>query len=471
MADRFSNLPKEIAHHILSFLSFKDLTQVGSVSKRSQGFCLSTPFLNDVRLRCSTSKGVLNSIDKFLRQRGDNKMLSFHFSWRNIDIHENAGRIECCFCDEEKFRLSKWIEIAVRCNVEVVDLWIASSVWYPKLPTSLFLCPSLRSLVVINMECYISDAAASLDFSSNLEYVNLSSVVIVGDVFWKWISHCCRCLKDLHLYHVYGLKDVNLESSSLESFSFVFLDLFSDYGCSLNISGDKIENVCINLVGSCYPSKKSFKFSTPNLKHLQWLGNFGTHVELGKLAGLERAEISSTCGVVDFDVLFCFLRCIRRVRVLIVNDEIVKTFSMDSYVPLQLDGVCDLSIQTLNLNDGFIPALVALLRGMPSLRSLSINARKVQDCGSTSTESNCSGFAMGYWKLQNLAFISEIQEVALQLYHGSNAVEFARYILEHAPNLGKMAIYHFPDQLDAVLKLQSTMISSAPVSFHEVSEI
>lgn len=334
MADRFSNLPKEIAHHILSFLSFKDLTRVGSVSKRSQGFCLSTPFLNlndfsDVRLRCSTSKGVLNSIDRFLRQRGDNKMLSFRFSWRNHDIHENAGRIECCFCDEEKFRLSKWIEIAVRCNVEVVDLWIASSVWYPKLPTSLFLCPSLRSLVVINMECYISDAAASLDFSSNLEYINLSSVVIVGDVFWKWISHCCRCLKDLHLYHVYGLKDVNLESSSLESFSFVFLDLFSDYGCSLNISGDKIERICVNLVGSCYPSKKSFEFSTPNLKYLQWLGNFGTHVELGKLVGLERAEISSTCGVVDFDVLFCILRCIRRVRVLILNDEIVKVVDVE----------------------------------------------------------------------------------------------------------------------------------------------
>lgn len=63
---------------------------------------------------------------------------------------------------------------------------------------------------------------------------------------------------------------------------------------------------------------------------------------------------------------------------------------MDSYVPLQLDGVCDLSIQTLNLNDGFIPALVALLRGMPSLRSLSINARQEQDCSSTSTKSNVS---------------------------------------------------------------------------------
>ncbi|KAM1767788.1 hypothetical protein ACFX12_045839 [Malus domestica] len=342
MADRFSNLPKEIAHHILSFISFKDLTRVGSVSKRSQGFCLSTPFLNlndfsDVRLRCSTSKGVLDSIDRFL---------SFHFSWRNHDTHENAGRIERCFCDEEKFRLSKWIEIAVRCNVEVVDLWIASSFWYPKLPTSLFLCPSLRSLVVINMECYISDAAASLDFSSNLEYINSSSVVIVGDVFWKWISHCCRCLKDSHLYHVHGLKNVNLESSYLESFSFVFLDPFSDYGCSLNISGDKIENVCINLVGSCYPSKKSFEFSTPNLKHLQWLGNFGTHVELGKLAGLERAEISSTCGVVDFDVLFCILHCEHRVRVLILNDEIVRAFSMDSYVPLQLDGVCKVYSRT-----------------------------------------------------------------------------------------------------------------------------
>lgn len=83
------------------------------------------------------------------------------------------------------------------------------------------------------------------------------------------------------------------------------------------------------MVGSCYPSKKSFEFSTPNLKHLRWLGNFGTRVELGKLAGLERAEISSTCGVVDFDVLFCVLHCIRRVRVLILNDEIVKVVDVE----------------------------------------------------------------------------------------------------------------------------------------------
>ncbi|CAN6543499.1 unnamed protein product [Malus baccata var. baccata] len=41
--DRFSNLPIEVAHHILSFLSFKDLTRASAVSKRCKQLYLSNP--------------------------------------------------------------------------------------------------------------------------------------------------------------------------------------------------------------------------------------------------------------------------------------------------------------------------------------------------------------------------------------------------------------------------------------------
>lgn len=74
---------------------------------------------------------------------------------------------------------------------------------------------------------------------------------------------------------------------------------------------------------------------------------------------------------------------------------------------------------------------------------------------------------MEFWKVQNLAFIDKMKVVTLDVCHGSNGLEFARYILEHAQNLEKVVIYHFPDQCDDVMKLQSQMISAAIVHFHQ----
>ena len=69
--------------------------------------------------------------------------------------------------------------------------------------------------------------------------------------------------------------------------------------------------------------------------------------------------------------------------------------------------------------------------------------------------------------MQNLAFIDKIKVVILDIFHGSNVLEFARYILEHAQNLEKVVLYHFPDQCDDVKKLQSQMISNPIVLLHQ----
>lgn len=46
ITDRFSNLPDEVAHRILSFLTFEDLARVGTVSKRCRKFYVSAPSVN-----------------------------------------------------------------------------------------------------------------------------------------------------------------------------------------------------------------------------------------------------------------------------------------------------------------------------------------------------------------------------------------------------------------------------------------
>ncbi|KAH0975734.1 hypothetical protein GBA52_017633, partial [Prunus armeniaca] len=45
---------------------------------------------------------------------------------------------------------------------------------------------------------------------------------------------------------------------------------------------------------------------------------------------------------------------------------------------------------------------------------------------------NCSEFDTRCWKSLNLAFVHKLEEVDIHMLIGSNAVEFARYVLEHA---------------------------------------
>ncbi|KAM1122820.1 hypothetical protein EV2_004477 [Malus domestica] len=86
--DRFSNLPIEIAHQILSHLNFEDLIRVGCVSKTCRKFYVSTPYLNfhdfyGVLVNISTcrkNRSVLDSLSKFFIQRGvHRKIQCFRF--------------------------------------------------------------------------------------------------------------------------------------------------------------------------------------------------------------------------------------------------------------------------------------------------------------------------------------------------------------------------------------------------------
>ncbi|KAM2792672.1 hypothetical protein PS2_004296 [Malus domestica] len=64
--------------------------------------------------------------------------------------------------------MREWIEIAMKCNVEVIHL-VITPITFGELPASLLHCRSLKSLLV-QMKCRISDVP-SMDSSFNLEYV------------------------------------------------------------------------------------------------------------------------------------------------------------------------------------------------------------------------------------------------------------------------------------------------------------
>ncbi|XP_050116850.1 uncharacterized protein LOC126594537 isoform X2 [Malus sylvestris] len=116
------------------------------------------------------------------------------------------------------------------------------------------------------------------------------------------------------------------------------------------------------------------------------------------------------------------------------------------------DNMRNLSIHCENLNDDLVPGMVSLLRVMPNLNILYV---KTSPRPFLFTPKTSTGFGLDYWKMQNLAFVDQLKEVTIEHSHGSNEIEFARYILEHAQNLKKMiiALYNEDAQSQVVAEM------------------
>ncbi|XP_061988378.1 uncharacterized protein LOC133706837 [Rosa rugosa] len=118
----------------------------------------------------------------------------------------------------------------------------------------------------------------------------------------------------------------------------------------------------------------------------------------------------------------------------------------------------------MNLTDDLVPAMVSLLRGMPNLKTLYMNSYPSLHI----VKPKACGFKRKYWKSQNLDCIHQLEEVSVALSTGypTNALEFATYILEHAPKLKKMVICYSPHQFYIIERInKSKKISSATVVF------
>ncbi|XP_021803009.1 F-box/LRR-repeat protein At3g58900-like [Prunus avium] len=419
--DRFSNLPDEVAHRILSFLSFKDLTRVGALSKRCRQFYLSAPVVSFEYSSCKP-RGVTNqkiaklmsSLDRYLCYRGDHRMQIFSINW-SCFWSEPASKFS-----DDRFRVITWIVNAVRCNVEVLDLRLACE--FLALPSCVFLSESLRSLSV-HLSWMILEAP-SVSFSSNLCYLKLEKVTIVDERFFKWISRSCKFMKELQLIWIRGIQIISIESSSLES---LLVWINDPNPIHLNVSGQKLESIDISF-NDYYARTRSIEVNSfaPNLKYLKWEGVLNNSLNLGKLTGLEKAFLEGSMSA-------------------------------------PLDNIRKLGIHCSSLKDDLVPAMVSLVRGMTNLNSLYIKTSL--DGGDTKSVVS-SGFGMGYWKLQNLAFVRQLKEVTIEPSTGSNEIEFARYILEHSQNLKKMFIFlhHGAKQSElAGMLSRSKMISTATI--------
>ncbi|CAL2268279.1 unnamed protein product [Prunus armeniaca] len=457
-SDRFSDLPDEVAHHILSLLTFKDLTRVGAVSKRCGQLHLSVPvvdfrshwhwlgqlenYLHNLRL--------MSSMERYLLCRGDNRMQRFCMDW-NFSLTRRPT--------QDYFRVITWIHNALRCNVEELDLCISG---VPSFSLPPFLPQSLRSLSVrLSMEIF---KTPSLSIPSNLRYLKLVLVKIEDERFFKWITCCCKCIKQLELVHIQGIRNITIESSSLEYFyGFIQSDILH-----VNISGEKLEGIDMCLWFHGYPeiSSNSLKIFAPNLKNLNWNSSNGRYSpNLGKLMSLEKVQLFLDPRVNELDKVLC---SICSAKDLIINERTIKAIFKDGSTAVPIfDNICYLTVHFTSLNDDLVPAVASLLKGMPNLNFLSMKTTSSRSWDAQTS----AGFGIEYWKLQNLAFLHQLKEVTIEYPENvSNELEFARYILEHAQNLKKMVnLLNFEDtQFEVLARMvsRSKMISTATVVIH-----
>ncbi|CAL2273070.1 unnamed protein product [Prunus armeniaca] len=384
MKDRFSDLPNEVAHQILSSVSILDLTRFGTLSKKCRELYLSTPSLNFDEFnnwnKSSYAKQfkLLSSLDRFLVRRRENKIQCFCICWSLS--YRKAARLY-----NELYRVVTWI----------------------------------------HMEKKGRNEAPSLVSSTNLQYLKLTNVT-VDEGLCKWISCSCKCIKELHLEHV-EVENITMESSSLESFSFVFPSYCSL--CHLNISCEKLEDIQIEWRFAS-TSSRSFKVFALNLEYLKWIGNLLNNQNLGKLMCLEKAEIFLKHGVDnnDFSNVLEVLCSVCRAKVLILSGETTKIMyfleSFEGYCRERIfamilqrgnssfDDISYLGMHIESLDDDIVPAMVSLLRGIPNLKTLYIKS----DTSLLIHKPEVCGFNKEFCKSQNLAFIDQLKVATIELW-------------------------------------------------------
>ncbi|KAM1079025.1 hypothetical protein ACFX2B_013635 [Malus domestica] len=135
-----------------------------------------------------------------------------------------------------------------------------------------------------------------------------------------------------------------------------------------------------------------------------------------------------------FKWISCSCKCIKELSlrkitgirsITIESSSLERAPFREGSTPVQFDNLFDLDMSIRSFSDELVPAVA-------------------------------SGFDMEYWKLQNLDFIHHIEEVTVDLFDGSNGIEFARYIIENAKNLEQMVISHLPEQCDVRQKLNES---------------
>ncbi|KAF2289463.1 hypothetical protein GH714_036373 [Hevea brasiliensis] len=418
----------------------RELAKLSLTSKNLREFCISIPFLTFdgmVWKKSLTDRMVfINFVDRFFALRKGMETQHVSIRWPLTTA-----------TSFEKFRVFTWLYNAIGCKVQWLELeFILKGVEVFSLPISVYHCKSLKKFE-IDLHRSILEFPSSGGFY-NLKSLSLRNVRINNDSFGEWISSFCKHLEELLLDHIDGVKNIMINSSTLERLT---IDNPSSSKLSnIIISAEKLTSFLLFWRGRS-SNPKLLKIFAPNLIRLIWESYLVDSYCLGKLnhlqvtginvkqdPSLDRHEFSTNKN------LSSLLDSICTTTNLYIDYECNEIMFKQGCLPSLFCNLSSLSIYTNNLDDCLVPAIASLLKGTPNLKTLTIKyhdyflAKRL-----TKMESKSYGFTLGYWESQNLAFVHKLEKAAIELFHkGDNELELIKYLLKHATSLKKMAILY-----------------------------
>ncbi|ESR40231.1 hypothetical protein CICLE_v10026961mg [Citrus x clementina] len=184
--DQISDLPPSIIHHIMTYLSAKEVTRTSILSTSWNQFQNSFPIL-------------------------DFDLMNFIFS--NLKVCMQKLRIYVCPLDVEGSSplFDKWIELATENGLEVLDFMvIADENTYYALPQTIFSAKLLTSLKLVGCKLELPSFTCA-----HLKKLLLSEFPLNDRELHHLISKC-PLLEDLSISHCHSLGRIMISSNKLE---------------------------------------------------------------------------------------------------------------------------------------------------------------------------------------------------------------------------------------------------------------
>uniref|UniRef100_A0A1D1YU87 Putative F-box/LRR-repeat protein At3g18150 n=1 Tax=Anthurium amnicola TaxID=1678845 RepID=A0A1D1YU87_9ARAE len=273
-ADRISELPDVVLHHILSFLSTTEVLKTAFLGRRWRYLWTHIPTIHFDEEKFSTleSNGkFVNFVDNILNSYNAISMQKFYL-------------LSSSFISMQS--IERWFSFAADWNVKEINVQVSNRGPYTiKLPR----CESVR---VLSLEFQLQDVEFCSGTFSSLEFLSLERVLLddnIGDV----ISKACPRLKTLHLLRCQGINSLRIGGLVLEDLKIercVGLD-------TLSISGYQLQSLCVQDSFDYRSGSSCVDISAPNLQTFKWLDFVVSCFSMKNAPSLNHAHI---CLLFDF---------------------------------------------------------------------------------------------------------------------------------------------------------------------------
>ncbi|KAK9229107.1 hypothetical protein WN944_022064 [Citrus x changshan-huyou] len=228
-ADHISDLPTFIIHHIMSFLSPKDVVRTGILSTTWRKFQTSFPVLdfdqNNFLVKSRVKRVLPFNLEDMMSRKNFCKSLRKFIRFVDASLHR--------FCElgfpMQKLRISvsllevkessplfdKWVELAMENGVKELDFEVITDKnSVNALPQTIFSAKLLTSLKLFGCKLEQPSHCANLQ---SLKKLSLDEVY-VNDQMVQSLVRECRVLEDLSFFYCFGLKRLRIsEAHKLKS--------------------------------------------------------------------------------------------------------------------------------------------------------------------------------------------------------------------------------------------------------------